>query len=156
MVDGFVTFIEGDEKVIPNVADLTFAEHEGSFLVGVAAALKTEKKNVGFVGGTNGFLIQKFEAGFVAGVKEIDPSIKIEISTSHRTGKTKRASRTPLAVRPLRPVSTTTAPTSSTMLPESRVWASSTLLRPPERATGLSVSTPTSTSLSTKRRSRTS
>jgi basic membrane protein A len=47
--------------------------------VGVAAALKTKAKHVGFVGGTHGDLIKKFEAGYVAGVKSVDPSIKIEI-----------------------------------------------------------------------------
>jgi len=78
VVDGYVTFITGDMKPVANVADLTFAEHEGSFLIGVAAALKTKAKNVGFVGGVNGPLIQKFEAGFKAGVKEIDPSIEIQ------------------------------------------------------------------------------
>lgn len=78
VVDGYVTFITGEMKVVPNVADLTFAEHEGSFLVGVAAALKTEAKNVGFVGGVNGPLIQKFEAGFTAGVEAVDPSIEIQ------------------------------------------------------------------------------
>ena len=74
VVDGYATALKEQE----NVADLTFAEHEGSFLVGVAAALTTEKKNVGFVGGVNGPLIQKFEAGFKAGVEEIDPNIEIQ------------------------------------------------------------------------------
>ena len=68
----------GDEQ-ITNVADLNFAEEQGSFLVGAAAALKTEAKNVGFVGGVNGPLIQKFEAGFKAGVEAVDPTIKIEL-----------------------------------------------------------------------------
>ncbi len=62
----------------PNVADLVFAENEGSFLVGAAAALKTKTKHVGFVGGVNVPLIQKFQAGFDAGVKAVDPSIKID------------------------------------------------------------------------------
>lgn len=78
VVDGYVTFVTGDMVEMPNVADLNFAENEGSFLVGVAAALKTEKKNVGFVGGVNGPLIQKFEAGFKAGVKAVDPKIKVQ------------------------------------------------------------------------------
>lgn len=62
----------------PNVVGLTFAEHEGSFLVGVAAALKTETGNVGFIGGVNIPLIQKFEAGFIAGVEAVDPDITIQ------------------------------------------------------------------------------
>lgn len=63
----------------PNVANILFAEEQGSYLVGVAAALKSKAKHVGFVGGVKGELIGKFEAGFVAGVKSVDPAIKIEI-----------------------------------------------------------------------------
>lgn len=62
----------------PNIANLLFAEHEGSFLVGVAAALKTKKDHVGFVGGVRVPLIDKFEAGFVAGVHAVKPTIKID------------------------------------------------------------------------------
>lgn len=61
-----------------NAANLSFAANEGSFLVGVAAALKSEAKNVGFLGGVDGPLIQAFEAGYVAGVEAVDPSIKIQ------------------------------------------------------------------------------
>ncbi|MDL4839007.1 BMP family lipoprotein [Aquibacillus rhizosphaerae] len=60
-----------------NVASITFQEHQGSFLVGVAAALKTESNKVGFVGGVEGDLIKKFEAGFTAGVKSVDPNIEV-------------------------------------------------------------------------------
>ncbi len=74
VIDGFASSIQEH----PNVADLVFAENEGSFLVGVAAALKTEKDNVGFVGGVNGPLIQKFEAGFKAGVEAVDKKIKVQ------------------------------------------------------------------------------
>jgi basic membrane protein A len=62
----------------PNIANLTFAEHEGSFLVGVAAALKSQTGKVGFIGGVNVPLIQKFEAGFEAGVKAAKPDATIE------------------------------------------------------------------------------
>lgn len=58
-----------DSAVEPgNVSGLLFAEEEGSYLVGVAAGLKTTTKKVGFIGGVEFPLIQKFEAGFVAGV----------------------------------------------------------------------------------------
>jgi basic membrane protein A len=63
----------------PNLTCLLFTENESSFLVGVAAALATKTKNVGFIGGVNEPLIQKFQAGFQAGVKAIDPSIKIQV-----------------------------------------------------------------------------
>jgi len=63
----------------PNVASITFKEHQGSFLVGVAAALKTESDQVGFVGGVEGDLIKKFESGFRAGVKSVNPDIEIDV-----------------------------------------------------------------------------
>lgn len=64
----------------PNVASLTFAEHEGSFLVGAAAALKSESGQIGFIGGVENPLIQKFEAGYVAGAQAVNPDIEIDIS----------------------------------------------------------------------------
>ncbi len=61
-----------------NVAGLVFAEEQGSYLVGVAAALKSETGQVGFIGGVCCFgLIEKFEAGFRAGVASVDPSIVV-------------------------------------------------------------------------------
>ena len=68
-----------DDVPPTNVRDSTFAEEQGSYLVGVAAALKTKTKKVGFIGGVQNGLIQKFEAGFVAGVKSIDPSITVDV-----------------------------------------------------------------------------
>ncbi|MGM8211698.1 BMP family lipoprotein [Virgibacillus sp. W0430] len=63
----------------PNVASITFAEHQGSFLVGVVAAMTTKTNKVGFVGGVDSDLINKFEVGFVSGVKSVDPNIEINI-----------------------------------------------------------------------------
>jgi basic membrane protein A len=60
-----------------NIANLTFAEHEGSFLVGAAAALKSKTGTVGFVGGVAVDLIKKFEAGYIAGAKAANPDIKV-------------------------------------------------------------------------------
>jgi basic membrane protein A and related proteins len=62
----------------PNISNLLFAEQEGSFLVGAAAALKSKKGHVGFVGGVQVPLINKFEAGFAAGAKAVKADIKIE------------------------------------------------------------------------------
>ncbi len=68
----------GPAPICENCAGLTFAEEQGSFLVGVAAALNTESDTVGFIGGVGGFgLIEKFEAGFEAGVHAVDPEITI-------------------------------------------------------------------------------
>ncbi|SFA76634.1 nucleoside-binding protein [Lentibacillus halodurans] len=66
--------VEGD-----NIASITFADHEGSFLAGVAAANKTNTDKVGFVGGTNSDLINKFESGFVAGVHTVNPDIEVDV-----------------------------------------------------------------------------
>jgi basic membrane protein A len=63
----------------PNIANLTFAENEGSFLVGVAAALKSKTGNVGFIGGVNTPLIQKFEVGYTAGVKAAKPDAQVQV-----------------------------------------------------------------------------
>jgi basic membrane protein A and related proteins len=60
-----------------NIANLTFAEEQGSFLVGAAAALKSKTGTVGFVGGCVVDLIKKFEAGYIAGAKAVNPSIKV-------------------------------------------------------------------------------
>jgi basic membrane protein A len=62
-----------------NVASLLFAEEQGSFLVGAAAALKSTTGHVGFIGGVDIDLIHKFEAGFVAGARQINPDIEIDI-----------------------------------------------------------------------------
>lgn len=62
-----------------NVASLTFKDHEASFLAGVAAAKTTKTNKVGFVGGVEGFVIDRFEAGFVAGVKAVNPDIEITV-----------------------------------------------------------------------------
>ena len=62
----------------PNVRSLVFAEHEGSFLVGAAAALKSKTGHIGFIGGQEIDLIKKFEAGYIAGAKAVNPDIKID------------------------------------------------------------------------------
>lgn len=64
----------------PNVASAVFAEHEGSFLVGVAAGLKAKadgKNTVGFIGGMQFPLIERFQAGFEQGVKAVFPEARI-------------------------------------------------------------------------------
>jgi basic membrane protein A len=61
-----------------NVTGLVFAEEQGSFLAGVAAALKSESGHIGFVGGVQSPLIEKFEAGYVAGAQAVNPQITID------------------------------------------------------------------------------
>jgi len=62
-----------------NVTDLLFAEQEGSYLVGAAAAKKSKTGSIGFIGGVQTPLIKKFEVGYVAGAKKINPKIKVQI-----------------------------------------------------------------------------
>jgi len=75
-----VNFAIVDDNTVnlPNVTPLVFAEEQGSFLVGAAAALKTASCKIGFVGGVETPLIQKFEAGYVAGAKAVAPNIQVD------------------------------------------------------------------------------
>ena len=75
-----VNFAIVDDNTVnlPNVTPLVFAEEQGSFLVGAAAALKTTACKIGFVGGVETPLIQKFEAGYEAGAKAVAPNIQID------------------------------------------------------------------------------
>lgn len=66
----------------PNVMQVTFSEHEGSYLVGVAAALKAKADGIknpkfGFIGGIPGPVITKFEVGYVMGILSVLPNAKI-------------------------------------------------------------------------------
>jgi basic membrane protein A len=74
IVDSSVAEIGAD-----NLTGLLFAEEEGSFLAGVAAALKTKADHVGFVGGVDTQLIQKFQAGYEAGVAAVDENIEVDV-----------------------------------------------------------------------------
>ncbi len=62
-----------------NIAGLVFSEEQGSFLVGAAAALKSATGTIGFIGGVSGVggLIEKFEAGYIAGAQAVNPEIEI-------------------------------------------------------------------------------
>jgi basic membrane protein A len=70
--------VDDNTVELPNVTPLVFAEEQGSFLVGAAAALKTAGCRIGFVGGVETPLIKKFEAGYVAGAKAVAPTIQID------------------------------------------------------------------------------
>ncbi len=70
--------VDDNTVELPNVTPLVFAEEQGSFLVGAAAALKTTGCHVGFVGGVETPLIQKFEAGYEAGARAVAPTIEID------------------------------------------------------------------------------
>ena len=61
----------------PTLRQYRFDEHEGSYLVGVAAAMASETGTVGFVGGMDVPLIRKFACGYVQGVKETRPDATV-------------------------------------------------------------------------------
>jgi basic membrane protein A len=69
--------IDDASNTLPNVANLVFAEEQGSFLVGAAAALKSTTGKVGFVGGVDTPLLRKFQAGYAAGVKQVKPTATV-------------------------------------------------------------------------------
>ena len=71
--------VDDSSVELPNVKPLVFAEEQGSFLVGAAAALKTQTCKIGFVGGVEQPLIQKFQAGYVQGAKAVAPDVQIDI-----------------------------------------------------------------------------
>ena len=62
---------------LPNVQSVIFKEHEGSFLVGMAAAMASKTSKIGFVGGMDVPLIRRFALGYEEGAKHVDPDIEI-------------------------------------------------------------------------------
>ena len=77
----------------PNLRQYSFKEHEGSYLVGVAAAMKSETGTVGFVGGMDIPLIHKFACGYVQGVKSVSADIEV---LQNMTGTTPSAWNDPV------------------------------------------------------------
>ncbi len=73
---------------LPNVQSIVFAEHEGSFLVGMMAALASKTGKVGFVGGMDIPLIRKFQCGFEQGAKYANPRAQV---SGNMTGTTPAA-----------------------------------------------------------------
>jgi basic membrane protein A len=63
----------------PNVVSITFREQDGSFLAGALAAMVSKTHRIAFLGGQDIPLIEKFEAGYEAGAKEVDPSIHVDV-----------------------------------------------------------------------------
>ena len=70
---------------LPNVQSITFKEHEGSFLVGMAAAMASETGTVGFVGGMDIPLIRNFAHGYEQGVKHVDPDAEVLVNMTGTT-----------------------------------------------------------------------
>jgi basic membrane protein A len=83
LVDGFVEGLNESS----NVVCLQFKEHEGSFLVGAAAGLKSQTGVVGFVGGMKIPLIEKFEVGYIAGARYAKPAVRVLSDYAGTTGE---------------------------------------------------------------------
>ena len=73
---------------LPNVQSITFKEHEGSFLVGVMAAMASKTGRVGFIGGMDIPLIRRFQCGFEQGAKYANPKA---VTSANMTGTTPTA-----------------------------------------------------------------
>lgn len=71
MLDGLV-----DE---PNVVSITFADNEASYLAGIVAALTSETGKIGFIGGQVTPNIEKFQVGYEAGARSINPDIELDV-----------------------------------------------------------------------------
>jgi basic membrane protein A len=69
----------------PNVESVVFKEHEGSFLVGMAAAMASKTGKVGFVGGMDIPLIRNFAYGYEQGVKYVDPKAEVFVNMTGTT-----------------------------------------------------------------------
>jgi basic membrane protein A and related proteins len=61
----------------PNVRSLLFEEHEGAYIIGAIAAMTSKTGKIGFVGGMDVPLIRRFEMGYEAGAKQINPQISV-------------------------------------------------------------------------------
>lgn len=77
--DKFILFIDAVDDN-PNVQSVVFKENEGSFLAGVLAGLTTATGIVGMVGGIRVPAVLRYEVGFVAGVKSVNPAAQVLIS----------------------------------------------------------------------------
>ncbi|MGA0540849.1 BMP family lipoprotein [Neotabrizicola sp. VNH66] len=87
-IDGWV-----DPAANPNVLSIGFAEHEGSYLVGMLAAMASKTGTVGFIGGMDIPLIRNFACGYAQGAKAVNPDIKF---VSSMTGTTPAAWNDPV------------------------------------------------------------
>ena len=70
----------------PNVQSIVFREHEGSFIVGILAAMAAKGDSIGFVGGMDVPLIRRFACGYVLGARHARPEIRIFQNMTGTTG----------------------------------------------------------------------
>ncbi|MBO6855148.1 MAG: BMP family ABC transporter substrate-binding protein [Marivivens sp.] len=77
----------------PNVRSVVFNEHEGSYLVGMLAAMASESDTVGFIGGMDIPLIRKFGCGYAQGVQAVNADATV---IANMTGTTPAAWNDPV------------------------------------------------------------
>jgi basic membrane protein A len=80
------------EVPAPNVKSLLFQEHEGAYLAGALAAMKSKSGKLGFIGGMDIPLIRRFQMGFEAGAKKVNPKAQV---VSNYVGVTSQAWNNP-------------------------------------------------------------
>lgn len=78
--DAMLALIDSDDVTAENLVNIMFKEQEGAFLAGVVAASMTETGKIGFVGGTDIPVINRFHAGFIEGAKAVNPDIEIQVN----------------------------------------------------------------------------
>jgi basic membrane protein A len=83
LIDSPVLDEAGKPTTLPNVRAVVFREHEGSFLAGALAGELTRTGKVGFIGGMQLPLIQKFEVGFRAGVRTVNPAAGRQVMVAY-------------------------------------------------------------------------
>lgn len=86
-IDGFL------QDIPENVQMISFQEHQGSYLVGIMAAMASESGTVGFIGGMDVPLIRHFGCGYAQGAKSVDPDTEV---TANMTGTTPTAWNDPV------------------------------------------------------------
>src|SRR5438445_1250897 len=72
-----VIFEDDGKTPKSNVASLVFKEHEGSYLVGMIAAMTSKTGKLGFIGGMDIGLIHRFEGGYEQGAKAANPKLQV-------------------------------------------------------------------------------
>ncbi|PGL69941.1 BMP family ABC transporter substrate-binding protein [Bacillus sp. AFS055030] len=77
----------------PNVISINFTEQDGSFLAGVIAAMKTKTKKIGFIGGDDNQIINRYKYGFISGVKSVNKEIEVLTAYSNTFNEPKTGSR---------------------------------------------------------------
>src|SRR6266702_1292097 len=83
LIDSPVLDDAGKPTTLPNVRAVVFREHEGSFLAGALAGELTRTGKLGFVGGMQLPLIQKFEVGFRAGLRTVNPAAARDVLVAY-------------------------------------------------------------------------